>query len=126
LYSEPGDSHNLRVQGMDKMLEGLPPDSVQFSQMDIAAEALKNFDYEWVKINFANVGEELRLEMQLNGRPAEPLPFKYDSQRGGFIRVNGEKAIFQGIKLNVNTNIPLNQMLKFNNNVKKLFGDKKT
>ncbi len=64
--------------------------------------------------------------MQLNGRPAEPLPFKYDSQRGGFIRVNGEKAIFQGIKLNVNTNIPLNQMLKLNNNVKKLFGDKKT
>jgi hypothetical protein len=126
LYSEPGDSHNLRVQGMDKMLEGLPPDSAQFSQMDIAAEALKNFDYEWVKINFANAGEALRLEMQLNGRPAEPLPFKYDSQRGGFIRVNGEKAIFQGIKLNINTNIPLNQMLKFNNNVKKLFGGKKT
>ena len=122
LYSEPGDSHNLRVQGMDKMLEGLPPDSVQFSQMDIAAEALKNFDYEWVKINFANVGEELRLEMQLNGHPAEPLPFKYDGQRGGFVRVNGEKAIFQGIKLDINTNIPLNQMLKFNNNVKKLFG----
>ncbi|MFA6100873.1 MAG: YdbH domain-containing protein [Victivallaceae bacterium] len=126
LYSEPGDSHNLRVKGMDKMLEGLPPDSVQFSQMDIAAEALKNFDYEWVKINFANVGEALRLEMQLNGRPAEPLPFKYDGQRGGFVRVNGEKAIFQGIKLDINTNIPLNQMLKFNNNVKKLFGGKKT
>ncbi len=126
LYSEPGDNHNLRVQGMDKMLEGLPPDSVQFSQMDIAAEALKNFDYEWVKINFANVGEVLRLEMQLNGHPAEPLPFKYDGQRGGFVRVNGEKAIFQGIKLNINTNIPLNQMLKFNNNVKQLFGGKKT
>ncbi len=122
LYSEPGDSHNLRVQGMDKMLEGLPPDSVQFSQMDIAAEALKNFDYEWVKINFTNVGDALRLEMQLNGHPAEPLPFKYDGQRGGFVRVNGEKAIFQGIKLDINTNIPLNQMLKFNNNVKKLFG----
>ncbi len=126
LYSEPGDSHNLRVQGMDRMLEGLPPDSVQFSQMDIAAEALKNFDYEWVKINFANVGDALRLEMQLNGHPAEPLPFKYDGQRGGFVRVNGEKAIFQGIKLDINTNIPLNQMLKFNNNVKKLFGGKKT
>jgi hypothetical protein len=126
LYSEPGDNHNLRVQGMDKMLEGLPPDSVQFSQMDIAAEALKNFDYDWVKINFANVGEALRLEMQLSGHPAEPLPFKYDGQRGGFVRVNGEKAIFQGIKLDINTNIPLNQMLKFNNNVKKLFGGKQT
>ncbi|MFA7231609.1 MAG: YdbH domain-containing protein [Victivallaceae bacterium] len=125
LYSEPGDEHNLRVKGMEKMLDGLPADSAQFSQMDIATEALKDFDYEWVKINFSTIGDALRLEMQLNGRPAKPLPFKYDSQRGGFLRVKGESVKFQGIRLNINTNIPLNRMLKFNENVKKLFGGKK-
>lgn len=125
LYSEPGGKQNIRIQGMEKAFEGFPPESVQYSQADVASEALKNFDYEWVKINFANTGDTLRLEMQLDGRPAEPLPFKYDSQRGGFVRVNGEKANFQGIRLDMNTNIPLNQMLRFNNNIKNLFGGKK-
>ncbi|MHB9137784.1 MAG: intermembrane phospholipid transport protein YdbH family protein, partial [Victivallaceae bacterium] len=125
LYSEPGGKQNIRIEGMEKVFEGFPPESVQASQAEVALEALKNFDYEWVKINFANTGDTLRLEMQLNGRPAEPLPFKYDSNRGGFVRVNGEKAIFQGIRLDVNTNIPLNQMLRFNNNIKNLFGGKK-
>jgi hypothetical protein len=125
LYSEPGGKQNIRIEGMEKAFEGFPPESVQASQAEVATEALKNFDYEWVKVNFANTGDTLRLEMQLDGRPAEPLPFKYDSKRGGFVRVNGEKAIFQGIRLDVNTNIPLNQMLRFNNNIKNLFGGKK-
>jgi hypothetical protein len=110
---------------MEKLIEGIPPESMQYSQMDVAAEALKNFDYEWIKINFNNSGENLLLEMQLNGKPALPLPFKYDPQRGGFIRVKGESAVFQGIRLNVNTSLPLNRLLKFNNSIKELTGGKK-
>ncbi len=125
LYSEPGSTHNLRLSGMEKMLEGMPAESAQYAQLDIASEALKDFNYEWVRINFANAGENLRLEMQINGRPAQPLPFTYDSAKGGFVRVKGQKAVFQGIRLDVNSNLPMNQLLKFNSNVKKLFGGNK-
>lgn len=125
LYSAPDDKQNIQIAGMEKLIEGVPPESMQYSQMDVAAEALKNFDYEWIKINFNNSGENLLLEMQLNGKPALPLPFKYDPQRGGFIRVKGESAVFQGIRLNVNTSLPLNRLLKFNNSIKELTGGKK-
>ncbi len=125
LYSEPGETHSLSLSGMEKMLEGIPPESMQYSQLDIASEALKDFNYEWVRINFASAGENLRLEMQINGRPVQPLPFSYDSNKGGFIRVKGQKAIFQGIRLDVNSNLPMNRLLKFNNNIKQLLGGKK-
>jgi hypothetical protein len=107
------------------MIEDIPKESAQYTQMDIAVEALKNFDYEWIKINFGSNHDILKIETQLNGKPALPLPFKYDPQQGGFIRVKGESVVFQGIRLNVNTSLPLNRLLNFNNSIKELTGGKK-
>jgi hypothetical protein len=125
LYSAPDDKQNIQIAGAEKMIEDIPKESAQYTQMDIAVEALKNFDYEWIKINFGSNHDILKIETQLNGKPALPLPFKYDPQQGGFIRVKGESVVFQGIRLNVNTSLPLNRLLNFNNSIKELTGGKK-
>lgn len=122
LYSEPGEKHQLRLDGLQDMLRGVPPESVQYAQIDLAAEALRDFTYDWVRLNFASVGEELQLQMQLDGRPNRPLPFSFDAAGNRLVRVDGGKASFQGIRLDLNSSLPMNRLLKFNRNLKQLFG----
>ena len=57
----------------------------------------------------------LRLKLQLNGRPANPLPFIYDTQAGGFVPAGPDSkgSRFEEIKLDVNFSLPLNRLLEY-------------
>jgi len=118
LYSVPGEKNHLKLSSMEHLLAGLPRDSAQFSQLDLAVEALKSFDYEWTRLNFKTEGENLQVSLQLDGKPVNPLPFAWN--KGSFIRVNGQSASFQGIQLEVNVAVPLNRLLYFNNQIKNI------
>ena len=52
--------------------------------------------------------------LQLDGRPAGPLPFTTDEETGQLRRDPNGRANFQGIQLNINTRLPLNRFLKIN------------
>ncbi len=69
----------------------------------------------WAKLNITSEGQDLLLRMQLDGKPANPLPFVYNKELGGFIKIKaeGKGSIFQGIRLNVNFRLPLNKMLQY-------------
>jgi hypothetical protein len=88
--------------------------------MELAREALKDYDYSWAKLNITSEGEELLLQMQMDGKPAKMLPFVYRKDIGGFVKVEaGSKGSkFQGIRLDVNFRLPLNKMLQYKGLIK--------
>ncbi|MPM19227.1 hypothetical protein SDC9_65645 [bioreactor metagenome] len=125
LYSAPGETRNIKFKDLDGMLDSIPQGSAQYNQLDLASEALKNFNYDWFKVDLRSEGDKLILNSQFNGRPVDKLPFTYDAESGGLARAEGVQANFQGIRLDLNTSVPLNQLLRFNSQIQQLTGGKK-
>jgi Dicarboxylate transport len=124
LFSTPGKGGKIIVDKADKLTAGIPMDSPQFSQLDLAKEALKNYDYKWAKLNFNTFEDTLLVNMQFDGEPSSKvLPFEYKKELGRFVRVDASNpgSHFQGIKLDVNFKLPFNQVMKFGNKIKKAF-----
>jgi hypothetical protein len=115
LFSTPGETGKIRVTDTEILTAGIAPDTPQYVQMELAREALKDYDVSWAKLNITSEGEDVLLRMQLDGKPANPLPFVYNKKLGGFtkIKAEGKGSIFQGIRLNVNFRLPLNKMLQY-------------
>jgi hypothetical protein len=115
LFSTPGEGGKIHLSGTDILTAGIPPDTPQYVQMELAREALKDYDYTWAKLNITSQGEELLLQMQMDGKPAKTLPFVYSKDIGGFMKVeaNAKGSKFQGIRLDVNFRLPLNKLLQY-------------
>jgi len=115
LYSTPGERSVIRVQGSEVLTAGIPPGTPQYNQVELARYALKDYDYEWAKITMNTVAEDLLVQLQFDGKPAEPLPFVYAPEAGGFVRTAPGQpgSVFQGIRLDVNVSLPLNRMLRY-------------
>jgi hypothetical protein len=115
LFSTPGEGGKIYLSGTDILTAGITPDTPQFVQMELAAAALKDYDYSWAKLNITSEGEELLLQMQMDGKPAKTLPFVYRKDIGGFIKVEADSkgSKFQGIRLDVNFRLPLNKLLQY-------------
>ena len=98
-------------------------DSPQFAQLDLAQEALKDFDYKWTKLVFNTFEDTLFVNMELDGKPSKLLPFEYQKDLGGFVRVDASSpgSHFQGIKLDVNLKLPFNDVMKFGNKLQSVF-----
>lgn len=122
LYSVPGEKNQLRLRAAETVMEGIPPETPAYSQLDLAVEALKSFDYAWTRLNFRTEGDELKVEVQLDGKPTRVLPFTV--RRGEFIRVNGPGARFEGIQLDIHLSVPLNRLLDFNQRVQNILRGK--
>ncbi|MBF0228027.1 MAG: YdbH domain-containing protein [Desulfamplus sp.] len=117
LYSTPGQGGNIKLSATDSLTEGIPQDTQQFNQLDLAKEALKNYKYEWARLGFTTQDDDLIVKMELNGKPEKPLPFVYNKELGSFVRVNSDKSgsNFQGVKIDVNLKMPFNKVLRFGN-----------
>jgi hypothetical protein len=115
LFSSPGEGGKIYLSGTDILTAGIPPDTPQFVQMELAAAALKDYDYSWAKLNITTEGEELLLQMKMDGKPAKTLPFVYKKDIGGFMKLEaGSKGSkFQGIRLDVNFRLPLDKLLQY-------------
>jgi hypothetical protein len=114
LYSSPGQGGSIKVTAFDLLSANIPKNTVQFAQVDFAAAALKNFQYNWVKLFLDSEGEDLLMQMQMDGRPVQSLPFSYDSRTGQLQRIpDGGRGIDQPIRLDVNFRLPLNRFLGY-------------
>ncbi len=111
LYSTPGKGGTIHVRGADLITAGGDAET----QVALAAEALKDYEYDWATLRLNTEGDDLLMGLSFNGRPAGPLPFVYDRTVGGFVRVSGEAAgsSFQGIRLDVNFRLPLDRLLRY-------------
>ncbi|WP_022668352.1 intermembrane phospholipid transport protein YdbH family protein [Desulfospira joergensenii] len=123
LFSTPGKGGAVKIGNTEKITTGIPVDSPQFVQLDLAREALKNFDYTWAKLSLNTVKDTLDLKMELDGKPSNVLPFEYKKELGSFVRVKAGSpgSHFQGIKLDVNLKLPFNQVMKFGTRIESLF-----
>lgn len=115
LYSTPGEKGVLKIKGTEILTAGIPPDSPQYGQLDLAAEALKDFSYDWARIRLNTRNKELIVSLELDGKPEKPLPFTYNRDIGSFARVSASSpgSVFQGIRLDVNFRLPLDQLLQY-------------
>jgi len=115
LFSTPGEGGKIHLTGTDILTAGIPPNTPQYVQMELAREALKDYDYSWAKLNITSRGEELLLQMQMDGKPSQTLPFVYNKEIGGFMKVeaNAKGSKFQGIRLDVNFRLPLNKLMQY-------------
>jgi len=115
LFSTPGEGGKIHVTGTEMLTAGIPRNTPQYVQLELAREALKNYDYDWAKLNLKTEGDNAVLRLQLNGKPSKPLPFVYNKEIGGFAKVDvGNKgSIFQGIRLDVNFRVPLDKILHY-------------
>jgi hypothetical protein len=122
LYSTPGEGGVINVSGAGALTAGIPKNSPQFSQIDFAMEALKHFNYQWVKLTTATEQEDLILKLQLEGKPAARIPFEYDNRSGLFVRVEpgSAKGIERSILLDVNFRLPLNRFLDYGTGINRV------
>lgn len=110
------------IRNPEKLMAGIPMDSPGFNQLDLAGEALKDFEYTWAKLTFTTQGDTLTANMELDGKPGRILPFVYEKDINSFVRVDAKSpgSRFQGIKLDVNLTFPFNQVVTFGNKIRKL------
>lgn len=121
LYSSPGKGGSIKVAVMELLSAGIPKNTPQFAQVDFASEALKNFQYDWVKLFLNSQEEDLLMQMQMNGKPVQSLPFMYDSRTGLLKRMDStHKGINQPIRLDVNFRLPLNRILGYSGKIQDL------
>jgi hypothetical protein len=115
LYSTPGEPGKIRMLDTEILTAGIPPDTPQYVQMELARKALEDYDYSWAKLKLTTEGEDLLLKMQLDGKPAKPLPFVYRKDIGSFAKIEAdmEGSHFQGIRLDVNFRLPLNKIMQY-------------
>jgi Dicarboxylate transport len=114
LYSTPGQTGQIQLKGTQALLSGIASGTPQHTQLDIATEALKDYTYQWAKLNVRSENDILLLKLQLDGKPNRLLPFAYNQKLGQFIRINGEgQAEFKGIGIDLNFNVPLNKIIHY-------------
>ncbi|MBN1931988.1 MAG: YdbH domain-containing protein [Desulfobacterales bacterium] len=115
LFSTPGSGGTIHLPGTQMPNAGIAKQTPQYMQIDLAREALKDFHYNWAKVRVLTKDKDLILRLQLDGKPSKPLPFIYKKEVGGFVRVeSGAKgSTFQGISLDVNFKLPLNEILQY-------------
>ncbi|MDD3312545.1 YdbH domain-containing protein [Pseudodesulfovibrio sp.] len=115
LHSTPGEGGVIRVEAMRELVAAIPEGTPQRGQLELAREAVRDYQYKWVRIKADSVGENLLVRLSLDGKPARVLPFVYKKEFGGFIRVIGDVqgSNFQGLRLDVNFSVPLNRILLY-------------
>ncbi len=111
LYSTPGLGGKISIRGKDFLPEGTPVDDPHFLQIAIASEALKDFDYKWVRISINSEEKDLFFKMQMDGRPAGLLPFGFTENNGFFKDDKGPGADFKEIEFEFNFIFPFERIL---------------
>ncbi|MEW6428358.1 MAG: YdbH domain-containing protein [Thermodesulfobacteriota bacterium] len=122
LQSSPDGGGSIRLETGTLLTSGLVPGTPQFLQLDFAGEALRDFRYDWAKLQLHSEGKEAVLALTIHGRPARPLPFRYDGGTGTFRRLSvaGSGGIDQPIRLDVNFRIPFDELLGYGTTIRKV------
>lgn len=123
LFTTPGERGNLRIRQSEYLTTGIPADVAQFSPLHFAGAALGNFEYNWAKLNVNSQEENLLLMLQIDGKPKERLPYRFDAERNLFVRLEKGDAggIDQPIKLDVNFRVPVNELFRHHSQIMRYF-----
>lgn len=114
LFTSPGDRGSLKIIRSSHLDIGLPADTPQLSPLHFAGAALRDFEYNWAKLNIFSEEENLLLKLQIDGRPRQRLPYRFDAQNSVFVRLaeGAPGGIDQPVKLDVNFKVPVNELMR--------------
>ncbi len=121
LYSTPGLEGTIRI-AEDDLLESMIPTGGS-GQLALTKAALRDFKYRWARLQLAMDGDDLQAQFQFDGAPADILPFVYNQEIGDWVRVEvkGAGSRFEAIRLDLNFNLPLDQVLGVGFGLRDLF-----
>ncbi len=117
LFSTPGNSGIVRFKDTRLLRQGIPNIN-QNSYLDYTMQALENFAYNWTKLSFNSRDDELLITMQLDGKPAEPLPFGYKD--GQIIPSAAGTGLQHPIRLDVNFRLPVNDLFQYGTSIQSM------
>jgi hypothetical protein len=114
LFSTPGNSGIVRFNDTRQLRQGIP-DIGTSSSLDYTMQALENFSYNWTKLSFNSQKNDLVIAMQLDGKPADPLPFGYKS--GQIVPSDRGPGLQHPIRLDVNFRFPMQDLFHYGKNI---------
>jgi hypothetical protein len=113
----------LKIKQSKYLETTIPAEVPQFSPLHFAGAALADFEYNWAKLQIQSEGDSLLLKLQVDGRPTEKLPFRFDQKNNVFVRLDAAsgEGIDQPIKLDVNFNVPVNEIFQYKDTLMPFF-----
>ena len=121
------DAFLFSTPGEDGVIQGEIDDALMNAdsgiEMELAKDALKDFSYSWVRMNMLSTGankEDLKLSLQLDGRPNRALYYAFDENTASFVK-SATPCIFQGIRLDTNVNVQAGKALELVDYFKQFF-----
>jgi len=117
LFSTPGNSGIVRFKDPEQLLQGMP-DINKSAYLDYSMQALENFFYNWTKLSFNSKNNELLITMQLDGKPADPLPFGYDN--GQIVPTRQGPGLQHPIRLDVNFRLPMQNLFQYGKKIQSI------
>lgn len=122
LYSTPGLNGAIKISDAGLMQGVIPEDTS--GQMALTKAALKDFEYDWVKLRLSMEEETLKLKFKFDGKPAgEVMPFVFQDDIGDWVRVDAESAgsRFSEMRIDLNFTLPLNEVIGIGMDIHELF-----
>ncbi len=117
LFSTPGNSGIVRFNDTRQLRQGIP-DNNNSSYLDYSMEALENFSYNWTKLSFNSQNDDLLITMQLDGKPAEPLPFSF--KNGQLVPAGKGPGLQHPIRLDVNFRLPMKDLFHYGTSIQSM------
>jgi hypothetical protein len=114
LFSTPGDSGIVRFNNTQQLHQGMP-DIKGSAYLDYSMKALENFSYNWAKLSFNSQENDLLIAMQLDGKPADPLPFGY--KNGQIVPSSQGPGLQHPIRLDVNFRLPMQDLFQYGKSI---------
>ncbi len=117
LFSTPGNSGIVRFNNTAMLRQGMP-DMGKAAYLEYSLQAMENFSYNWTKLTFNSIDDDLLIKMQIDGKPESPLPFGYN--KGQLVAKDKGPGIQHPIRLDVNFHLPFAQMFKYGQSLQKI------
>lgn len=117
LFSTPGTSGIVRFNNTQQLRQGMPAIG-QTATLDYSMKALNNFAYNWTKLSFTSEQDDLLLTIEIDGKPAEPLPFGYKD--GQIVATDKGPGLQHPIRLDMNFRLPLQNLFRYGKSLQSL------
>ncbi|WP_457577530.1 intermembrane phospholipid transport protein YdbH family protein [Desulfomarina sp.] len=117
LFSTPGHSGIVHFNNTGQLRENMPGID-QTPYLDYSMQALENFSYNWTRLTFNSEADNLLIKMQLDGKPATPLPFGY--KNGRIISTKQGTGLQHPVRLDLNFRLPLTELFRYGKNMQSI------
>jgi len=117
LFSTPGNNGIVRFNNTDMLRQGITGGS-KAAVLDYSIQAMQNFAYNWTRLTFNSQNGDLLISMQIDGKPASPLPYGY--HEGQLVARKNGPGLQRPIRLDVNFHLPFAKIFRYGQGLQKL------